>query len=79
MSSLYSFIENLMKYTGGAIVVAGLFVVPFLLGPMMPITGPFPLTPLIPLVLELVIVNCLILGGVALVIHAEKIRTFSSG
>ena len=40
MSSLYSFIINLMKYIGGAIVIAGLFVVPFLLGPMIPMSRP---------------------------------------
>jgi len=63
------FLVNLLRYTGGAIVILGLFVLPFLLVPAM---GPIPMTPLFPLILELVIVNGIILGGVALVLHAEK-------
>ncbi len=71
MSTLRTFIVSLLRYTGGAIVIAGLFVLPFLLVPML---GPYPLEPLIPLILELVIINGIILGGVVLVIHAEKFQ-----
>jgi len=73
---LYTFVVNLVKYTGGAIVIVGLFILPFLLVPMM---GSFPLTPLLPLILELIIVNCIILGGVALVVHAEKFQQNTNG
>jgi hypothetical protein len=76
VSVLYAFLVNLVRYTGGAIVIAGLFVLPFLLVPMM---GPVPMTPLVPLILELVIVNVIILGGVALVIHAEKFQPDPDG
>lgn len=73
---LYTFVVNLMRYTGGAIVIIGLFVLPFLLVPKM---GSFPLAPLLPLILELIIVNCIILGGVALVVHAEKFQQNTNG
>ena len=71
MNVLYTFVVNLLRYTGGAIVIVGVFVLPFLLVPMM---GSFPLAPILPLILELIIVNCIILGGVALVVHAEKFQ-----
>ena len=73
---LYTFVVNLLRYTGGAIVIVGLFVLPFLLVPMM---GSFPLAPILPLILELIIVNCIILGGVALVVHAEKFQQNTNG
>jgi hypothetical protein len=76
VSVLYTFLVNLVRYTGGAIVIAGLFLLPFLLVPAM---GPVPITPIFPLILELVIVNGIILGGVALVIHAEKFQTEPDG
>ncbi len=73
---LYTSVVNLLKYTGGAIVIIGLFIVPFLLIPRL---SSFPLAPLLPLVLELVIVNCIILGGVALIVHAELFKPRTNG
>lgn len=59
--------KNVLMCIGVALVIAGFFIVPYFIVPGLAL---FPLSPLIPLVIELVIVNCTILAGVALIIKS---------
>ena len=70
VGTLADLASKTVRLTGGAIVVAGLFILPFLLNPG---TGSGTFSSIHLLLIEILVVNCIILAGVAFIVLPKNV------